>query len=767
MHRTLKTLLFATLMIALIASPVTEVLAQTGWEIRTSLVTTLETPDAMILKVYFNIYDPKTSLPITDTGITSAEIALPQTNFSAPAEFKKPDVPIYIVMVLDASGSMGGAAENLKKAAKEALNNTPDNAFFSVVQFNEDIKLIQDFTQNIPAVSFAIDQYKVANKGTCLYDAAYSAAEALQKAPPGRRAIILFTDGKDETAAGKPCSKHSFQELSDFAQSTQIPINTIGISFKESALNDVELKGLAASTGGFSAIEKEGNMAQAFQNIMDGLKAQWMIEALIYPKRGKNQVVITLNRKDQDSLSQAFTIESNIDYPGPPSPVNGQLVGLQFQPESQTYDIQLAMTSSELVQYIKIAIWDVKAGSKVAEYQFDDVAQQKAYNIPTDKLKIGGDYELRMIAVSKTDQTLFTWFKDNDGKSFQELIHDFTFAPDLPSLAIQAVAQKDNDLVLTVTTSQLNLIGGFDGWLVDENTGTKVSGSDFTSPPPGSEAGNVTVALADSEVPTGKYTIIVRTLGKNNQVYSTAQYEGISYTRKSPNYIAIAIAALIASPIILFMIVAIIAVVVGFMMYTSSREKSLSGTPVLQGRMGGKLKDGKKSGGPVIPIADEPIPATRGRTPPAQADSNPRPPAPPSAPAVAPIPPAGATLIAEDASAGATMVAYASPSQKTASITVIQATGAVIPRGAIPVAQIPFVIGRAEGQLIIQEGNISRKHAQITYDAAKGVYFITDLNSSNGTRINNQRIPPGQPVLLTSGTAIGLGPNVIIRFDLS
>ena len=113
------------------------------------------------------------------------------------------------------------------------------------------------------------------------------------------------------------------------------------------------------------------------------------------------------------------------------------------------------------------------------------------------------------------------------------------------------------------------------------------------------------------------------------------------------------------------------------------------------------------------------------------------------------------------------MVAYASPSQKTASITVIQATGAVIPRGAIPVAQIPFVIGRAEGQLIIQEGNISRKHAQITYDAAKGVYFITDLNSSNGTRINNQRIPPGQPVLLTSGTAIGLGPNVIIRFDLS
>jgi hypothetical protein len=773
-HRNFKTLLFIWLAILLAFSPIIDAAAQTGWDIRTSLISTLETPDAMVLKVYFNVFDPKTSLPVLDTGVTSATISLPQTNFTTSAEFKKPDVPIYIVLVLDASGSMGGAAEALKKAAKASLNNTPDNAFFSVVQFNEEIKLLQDFTQNIPAVSFAIDQYKVANKGTCMYDATYSAAEALQKAPPGRRAVILFTDGKDEDASGKPCSKHTYLEVSDFAQQTQIPINTIGISFKDGALNEVELKGLAASTGGFSAVEKQGGMEQAFQNIMDGLRAQYMVETLVYPKRGKNEVVLTLNiGENKETLSKAFTIESNTEYPGPPSPVKGQMSGLQFKPEDQTYDVQLGIISPELVQYVKIAIWDKKAGSKVAEYQFDSPQQFNNFNIPTDKLVVGRDYELRMIAVSNTDQTRFAWATDTDGKKFQELVHEFTFDPtaDLPALEIQSVTQQENDLILTVKTTNSGLIGGFDGWLVDDTTNTQVAGSNFNSPALGSDTGTIQVPLSKFNVPDGKYTLVVRTLGKNNQVYSTTQYEDLTYDAKLPNYFKLITAALVATPIILVGIVAIIAAVVGFMMYTSMREKSLTGTPVLQGRMGEKLGSGKKTSGPVIPVADNEPVLSRGRNAAPPAVPGPRP--PDSAPAPVSQPPrpvsppsAEATIINNDAAAGATLIASA-PVGPQATLTVTQATGAAAPRGAIPVAQFPFVIGRSEGQLIIQDGNISRKHAQISFDAARQAFTITDLNSSNGTRLNNQRIPPGQPTPLAKGTLIGLGPNVTLRFDIS
>jgi hypothetical protein len=108
---------------------------------------------------------------------------------------------------------MTGAAAKLQEAAKLALNNTPENSRFSIVQFDEEIKLLQDFTENLSALAFAVDQYKASRSGTCLYDAAYTAVEALSKAPVGRRAVILFTDGKDETRDGKQCSKHTYQEM--------------------------------------------------------------------------------------------------------------------------------------------------------------------------------------------------------------------------------------------------------------------------------------------------------------------------------------------------------------------------------------------------------------------------------------------------------------------------------------------------------------------------------------------------------------------------
>jgi pSer/pThr/pTyr-binding forkhead associated (FHA) protein len=83
------------------------------------------------------------------------------------------------------------------------------------------------------------------------------------------------------------------------------------------------------------------------------------------------------------------------------------------------------------------------------------------------------------------------------------------------------------------------------------------------------------------------------------------------------------------------------------------------------------------------------------------------------------------------------------------------------------VDSLPFVIGRTEGRLTINEANVSRRHAQITYDDARRAYFITDLQSSNGTRVNDQRLPAGQPYQLNSGSMIGFGPNVIIRFDIT
>ena len=103
------------------------------WEIRIHQISTLEGPDAMNLKTYFSIYDDKSGTPMLNVDAQTAQITLLNTNYTSNGELKKPDIPIYITLLLDASGSMARAAESIQKAAKLSLNDTPDNAFFSVV----------------------------------------------------------------------------------------------------------------------------------------------------------------------------------------------------------------------------------------------------------------------------------------------------------------------------------------------------------------------------------------------------------------------------------------------------------------------------------------------------------------------------------------------------------------------------------------------------------------------------------------------------------
>ncbi|NCP16652.1 VWA domain-containing protein, partial [bacterium] len=155
MSRLAKSVSFVFLAILLSISPNIIAIGQSAsnWDIRVNLITTLETPDAMTLKVYFNVYEDRTGTPILNVDTTSAQVTLSSSSFVAEGQFKKPDIPIYIALVLDSSGSMGGAAQQLQEAAKLALNNTPNNSLFAVIQFDEEIKLIQDFTENIPAVS--------------------------------------------------------------------------------------------------------------------------------------------------------------------------------------------------------------------------------------------------------------------------------------------------------------------------------------------------------------------------------------------------------------------------------------------------------------------------------------------------------------------------------------------------------------------------------------------------------------------------------------
>jgi phage tail-like protein len=78
-------------------------------------------------------------------------------------------------------------------------------------------------------------------------------------------------------------------------------------------------------------------------------------------------------------------------------------------------------------------------------------------------------------------------------------------------------------------------------------------------------------------------------------------------------------------------------------------------------------------------------------------------------------------------------------------------------------------IGRTkENSLVLDSREISRAHVRIIWRADDEKYYVEDLNSSNGTWLNDARLPPREPRELRPGDVIRMGPFLLtfVRFIL-
>lgn len=75
-----------------------------------------------------------------------------------------------------------------------------------------------------------------------------------------------------------------------------------------------------------------------------------------------------------------------------------------------------------------------------------------------------------------------------------------------------------------------------------------------------------------------------------------------------------------------------------------------------------------------------------------------------------------------------------------------------------------WVAGREHDcEIMVDSPHISRKHFELA--RTKEGFFITDLGSSNGTKINGQRIPPHEPTKVESGDEISV-MNIRMSFEI-
>ena len=83
----------------------------------------------------------------------------------------------------------------------------------------------------------------------------------------------------------------------------------------------------------------------------------------------------------------------------------------------------------------------------------------------------------------------------------------------------------------------------------------------------------------------------------------------------------------------------------------------------------------------------------------------------------------------------------------------------------IALESYPFILGRTI-PLLSMEGDVSRQHAEVRFDAGSNKYFIKDLRSTNGVTINGVKIEPEAVYEIVPDTLIGFGQYVVLRFKL-
>jgi Ca-activated chloride channel homolog len=237
----------------------------------------------------------------------------PITNFSAET-----NLPLTIALLVDTSGSVRDRLRFEQDAAIEFFDSTliqgKDRAL--IITFDSGIDLIQDYTDDSEKLSKSIRTMR-AGGGTSLYDAIYLAAARKLAQQPGRRIMVVISDGDDNS------SRVSMTEALETVQRNDVVIYTIstnssGMGGDKSGRGDKVLKRFAEETGGrmFSPLKFE-DLDSNFRNISEELRLQY---ALAY--RPANLVADGTFRKIRiEPADKRYVVRARNGYYAPRSSV--------------------------------------------------------------------------------------------------------------------------------------------------------------------------------------------------------------------------------------------------------------------------------------------------------------------------------------------------------------------------------------------------------------------------------------------------------------
>jgi Ca-activated chloride channel family protein len=195
-------------------------------------------------------------------------------------------LPIYVAVLMDTSSSTAGKLRFEQEAAKDFIYTVvrlrKDKVAFAT--FDDEVRLIQDFTDKLDLLDKAVDSVKKPGTQTALYDAVWEFCDQKLRSVNGKRVIVVITDGDDTY------SRARLKDAIDIAQRTETLVFAISTKAGFSGTvpgveagqikdaGDKELDRLCGETGGkaFFTGDKLA-LERSFTQVARELRSQYLL----------------------------------------------------------------------------------------------------------------------------------------------------------------------------------------------------------------------------------------------------------------------------------------------------------------------------------------------------------------------------------------------------------------------------------------------------------------------------------------------------------
>ncbi|MBV9302034.1 MAG: VWA domain-containing protein [Acidobacteriaceae bacterium] len=176
-------------------------------------------------------------------------------------QFSSEDAPLSIGLVFDTSGSMGSKLQKSRQAATEFFKTANPADEFFLVQFNDRPQLVVPFTTDTDKIQSALT-FTQSKGRTALLDGVYLAMHEMKKAHNPRKAILIISDGGDNS------SRYTETEIKNAVREADVQIFAIGIF--ESIANRGRTPEEAAGPGLLNELaEQTGGREYAVENVTE------------------------------------------------------------------------------------------------------------------------------------------------------------------------------------------------------------------------------------------------------------------------------------------------------------------------------------------------------------------------------------------------------------------------------------------------------------------------------------------------------------------